>query len=116
MSSKTYVIGQDKNYEGKLSKQVVEDVISKFKKVYEKYSSEKKTIEAFELNGGEGLTAGAKDSWNSFKSWGRKRGIDVIYNTSEDMDKIKLNLRNRLENKNKNMNQLNCKYIIIINK
>ena len=102
MSSKTYVIGQDKNYESKLSKQVVDGVISKFKKLYEKYSSENKTIEAFELNGGEGLTAGAKDSWNSFKSWCRKRGIDVIYNTSADMNKIISNLRIRVENKNRN--------------
>lgn len=30
MSSKTFVIGQDKNYEGKLSKQVVDGVITKF--------------------------------------------------------------------------------------
>lgn len=44
MSSKTIVIGQDKNYEGKLSKQVVDRVIIKFQKLYEKYSSEKKTI------------------------------------------------------------------------
>ena len=102
MSSKTYVIGQDKNYEGKLSKTVVDEVIAKFKKVYEKYSYEKKTIEAFELNGGTGLTAGAEDSWNEFEMQYNKKGIDAIYNTSEDMDKIKLNLRNKLENENKN--------------
>ena len=102
MSSKTLVIGQDKNYEGKLSKTVVDDVISKFKKVYEKYSSEKKTIEAFELNGGEGLTAGAKDSWDSFNSWCNERGINAIYNTSTDMNKITKKLRIRVENKNRN--------------
>lgn len=102
MSSKTIVIGQDKNYEGKLSKQVVDGVIIKFQKLYEKYSSEKKTIEAFELNGGQGLTAGAKDSWNSFKSWCKRKNIDIIYNTSDDIDKIIYNLRERVKNKNKN--------------
>ncbi|TXJ42773.1 hypothetical protein EPJ70_12580 [Brachyspira aalborgi] len=102
MSSKTFVIGQDKNYKGKLPKQVVENAITKFEKVYEKYSSENKTIEAFELNGGTGLTAGAEDSWNEFEMQYNKKGIDAIYNTSEDMDKIKLNLRNKLENENKN--------------
>ena len=102
MSSKTYVIGQDKNYESKLSKQVVDSVIAKFKKVYEKYSSENKTIEAFELNGGEGLTDGAKVSWHAFDMWCRRRGVDVIYNTSADMNKIISNLRIRVENKNRN--------------
>lgn len=102
MSSKTFVIGQDKNYEGKLSKYVVDGVITKFQKLYEKYSSEKKTIEAFELNGGAGLTAGAEDSWHEFECWCRRRGIDAIYNTSDDVNKIISNLRIRVENKNKN--------------
>ena len=102
MSSKTIVIGQDKNYEGKLSKQVVDEVIAKFKKIYEKYSSENKTIEAFELNGGNGLTDGAKVSWNAFYSWCWRRGVDVIYNTSDDMNKITSNLRIRVENENRN--------------
>ncbi len=102
MSSKTYILGQDKNYEGKLSKQIVDSVIEKFKKAYDKYLSENKTIEAFELNGGQGLTAGAKDSWNSFKSWCKRKNIDIIYNTSDDIDKIIYNLRERVKNKNKN--------------
>lgn len=102
MSSKIIVIGQDKNYESKLSKQVVDGIISKFKKVYEKYTSENKTIEAFELNGGNGLTDGAKVSWHAFYMWCRRRGVDVIYNNSADTDKITSNLRIRIENKNRN--------------
>ncbi len=102
MSSKTIVIGQDKNYEGKLSKQVVDGVIAKFKKLYEKYTSENKTIEAFQLKGGEGLTDGAKVSWHAFYMWCRRRGVDVIYDTSADTNKIISNLRIRVENKNRN--------------
>ena len=102
MSSKTFVIGQDKNYKGKLPKQVVENAITKFEKVYEKYSSENKTIEAFELNGGTGLTAGAEDSCNEFEMQYNKKGIDAIYNTSTDMNKITKKLRIRVENMNRN--------------
>ena len=93
----TYIIGQDKNYEKKLSKTVVDDVIRKFKRIFEEYSRNKKIIEAFELNGGEGMTSGAAESWKEFKKWCRKNKVDAIYNTSKDVNNIieyLLNYRN----------------------
>ena len=101
-NTKTYIIGQDKNYEGKLSKTVVDNVIKNFKRVFEEYSRSKKIIEAFELNGGEGMTSGAAESWKEFKKWCRKNKVDAIYNTSSDIDKIIQSLRVRVDNKNKN--------------
>lgn len=67
--SRKRIIGQDKDYDGPLSKTTVENVIRKFKNVYEDENSKPgKPIAGFELNGGERMTKGGQEAWDAFKS------------------------------------------------
>ena len=94
------VIGQDKNYSGKLSKPVVEDAVNKSKILYQDRVYSSSELAGFELNGGIGMTSGASDVWSAFERWCEDRNLIDIYNTKEDMETIKINLRNRIDNKN----------------
>lgn len=94
------IIGQDKNYSGKLSKPVVEDAINKLKILYQDRVYSSSELSGFELNGGIGMTSGASDVWSTFEGWCEDRDLIAIYNTKEDMETIKINLRNKIDNKN----------------
>lgn len=94
------IIGQDKNYKGKLGKQVVQDIVNKLKILYQDRVYPSNELAGFEVNGGTGMTSGACEVWNEFEEWCDNRGLFAIYNTKEDMETIKINLRNKIDNKN----------------
>ena len=95
------MLGQNKEYAGKLSTRVVEDVIKDFKRQYALRGDE---IEGFELDGGFGMVSGAQTKWREFQRFCDERGLKCIYNTEEECDKIRENLINRNNNKNRNRN------------
>ena len=100
--SRKRIIGQDKDYDGPLSKTTVENVVSKFMNIYnEEQSKPGKQISGFELNGGERMTKGGQTAWDGFKDWAAKNNMDAEYNTKQDISFMENTLRNKLKNKNK---------------
>lgn len=98
---KGLVIIQDKNYSSVLPTKQIEDCVAKFKIVYREYlgHSSKKVI-GFELNGGEGMYRPGLKVWNEFIKWCQEKGMNAIYNTSDEVTVIRDNLRYRVDNKN----------------
>ena len=89
----TRVISQDKDINGKLSKASVDSAVSKFKEIQLglKESSDC-PLAGLELNGGDGMTRGAKESWEKFTGWCQEKKLDCEYNSNADLDKILNNL------------------------
>lgn len=102
MTKKGVVYGQDKNYKGKLPTKELEKAINKLKKRYQDHSDDTTDVIGFEINGGEGLTETGNKKMEDFKEWAKNKGMDAEYNSSEDLERMKNNLRNRVDNKNKN--------------
>ena len=105
LSKKNVVYGQDKDTEGKLPKRTMEGIGTKFKRTYNDYQYDTRNIGGFEVNGGDGMTKGALSLWDEFVKWCESRDMIAIYNTNGDVENIKLNLRNRVENKVINENK-----------
>lgn len=95
------IYGQDKNYNGKLSSTAVIEVITKFKRIYDDYVHDNRVLNGFELNGGKGMTKPAAIQWNEFEKWCDEKSIVAIYNSDDDLDTMKNNLRNRVDNRYK---------------
>lgn len=105
MSKRWRVLGQDKDINGRLSKQTVKTTIGKFKEQYaDRYENPNQPIIGFELNGGSGMTEGAYHLWEEFCEWCRERNLDAVYNSISDLLMIKNNLRNQVDNKYQNRN------------
>ncbi|MGB5122382.1 MAG: hypothetical protein WBO13_15445 [Vibrio fluvialis] len=102
MTKKGVVYGQDKNYTGKLPTKELNKAINKLKKRYQDHSDDTTVVIGFEVNGGEGLTKSGNELMNEFKGWCKEKGMDAEYNSNDDLKAIKLNLRNRVDNQNKN--------------
>lgn len=104
-SKRERILGQDKDISGKLGKPAVKNVVGKFKEQYaDRHENPNQPIVGFELNGGTGMTKGGQEVWNDFATWCSERNLDLEYNTNDDLDNIKMNLRNRVDNKLKNKN------------
>ncbi|WP_320034370.1 hypothetical protein [Halarcobacter sp.] len=102
MAKKGLVLGQDKNYTGKLPTKELEKAINKLKVRYQDHSDDTKEVIGFEINGGEGLTKSGLKKMDEFKEWAKKKGMDAEYNSNRDLEIITKILRNRISNKNKN--------------
>ncbi len=97
------VLSQDKDIQGKLGKATVKNAVSKFKEQQLGLKdSDNSPLIGFELNGGDGMTASGQEIWGDFSHWCDDRNLDCEYNTRADLDKMKTNLRNRVDNRNKN--------------
>lgn len=96
------ILGQDKNYDSKIGKRSMEQIVADFKEKLEDNHGSKHPIGGFEINGGKGLTKEAKNVLSDFEKWCDKKNLKVIYNTEAEMDKMQENLQNKLANKNKN--------------
>ena len=101
MAKKGIVLGQDKNYKGKLPTKELKSAINKLKEQYHE-REESINIIGFEINGGTGLTKSGYEAMEKFKEWAIEKGMDAEYNSKSDLDKITQILRNRVDNKNKN--------------
>lgn len=102
MSNRTRVFSQDKDISGKLSKPTVKNVVFKFKEQYaDRKDNTDNPISGFELNGGEGMTKGAKEEWEEFDEWCQSKNMKSIYNTKDELFDVRNRLRNRVDNKNK---------------
>ena len=88
---KKKILIQVKNYKEFLPKGVVDGVIKAFKG---------KKADGYILQGGKGMTKGAKKSWNTFERGAKKTGGFAKYLTSEQVNKIFNNLVNRNKNTN----------------
>lgn len=102
MSKKGIIYGQDKNYSGKLPTKELSKAINKLKKRYHDHSDDNTEVKGFEINGGQGLTKSGNTLMKNFKSWANEQGMDAEYNSSDDLERITQNLRNRNDNKNRN--------------
>lgn len=105
MVKKDIVLGQDKNYSGKIPTKELESAINKLKLQYQEHYDDTTKVIGFEINGGTGLTKKGNDKINEFKDWAKEKGLDAEYNSNSDLDKMKNELRNRVDNKNKNLNK-----------
>lgn len=104
MAKKGVVYGQDKNYTGKLPTKELQKTINKLKKRYQDHSDDTTYVIGFEINGSEGLTKSGNEEMEKFKDWCKEKGMDAEYNSNDDLKALKLNLRNRVDNKNNNKN------------
>ncbi len=102
MAKKGVILGQDKNYTGKLPTKELEKAINKLKVRYQDHSDDSKIVLGFEINGGDDLTKPGHKKMDEFKTWAKKNGLDAEYNSNSDLQKITLELRNRVDNQNTN--------------
>lgn len=102
MAKKGVILGQDKNYTGKLPTKELEKAINKLKVRYQEHSDDSKTVLGFEINGGDDLTKPGHEKMKEFQAWANKKGLDAEYNSNSDLQKITQVLRNRVDNKNTN--------------
>ena len=103
MGKRKRILGQDKDISGKLSKQTVKNTVGKFKEQYaDRHENPNQPIAGFELNGGSGMMKGGQEEWEKFCSWCDENQLIAIYNSNDDLLKMRLNLRNRVDNKCKN--------------
>lgn len=99
---KGVVIIQDKNYNSKLPTMEVKKVIAKFKEIYSDYENHpQKEVIGFELNGGYCMTKSGIEKWEEFKSWCQNKSLDTEYNTNDEVQIIRNELRYRESIKNK---------------
>ena len=103
MSKRKQIIGQDKDINGPLSKTIVGNVIFKFMNYFNNHPDD--NIGGFELNGGEKMTPGAKQEWDSFRSWCQDKKMDAEYNSNSDLETIQNKLRNKVKNIQKTRNR-----------
>ncbi len=101
MGKKGIILGQDKNYKGKLPTKELKSAINKLKEQYQE-RDESINIIGFEINGGTGLTKTGYEEIKKFQEWAKNKGMDAEYNSKFDLDKMTQILRNRVDNKNKN--------------
>ncbi len=102
----TRILQQDKDNSGKLGKNTVKNAVSKFKENYPIYKDSEQPLAGFLLAGGEGMTNGAQEYWkNEFEPWCAEKHLKAEYIPKNQMEKIRDNLRNRVENKNMNKNR-----------
>jgi len=101
MVKKKIILGQDKNYSGKLPTRELKSAINKLKEQYQE-REESINITGFEINGGVGLTKSGYEEMGKFQKWARDKGNDAEYNSKSDLDRMTQILRNRVDNKNKN--------------
>ena len=101
MSKKGIILGQDKNYSGKLPTKELKSAINKLKEQYQE-REESINIIGFEINGGIGLTKTGQEVMTKFRAWAKEKGMDAEYNSKSDLEKMTQILRNRVDNKNKN--------------
>lgn len=100
------ILGQDKDINGKLGKPIVEDAVGKFKEQHaDRHENKNQPIVGFELNGGDGMTRGARAVWDIFCDWCREKQLEAEYNSNEDLKEIKIKLRNSVDNKTYNRNK-----------
>ena len=99
--SKKIILGQDKNYKGKLPTKELKSAINKLKEQYQE-REESINIVGFEINGGMGLTKTGYEEMEKFQKWAKDKDMDAEYNSKSDLDKMTQILRNRVDNKNKN--------------
>lgn len=99
------VLSQDKDYEGKIGKPAMKKMVLDFKEQYKDSLGTKPSIGGFEINGGFGLTKGAQEELDVFKKWCEEKGLFCIYNMNEELEKVRINLSNRVHNTNHNKNQ-----------
>lgn len=101
MANNGTILGQDKNYKGKLPTKELKSAINKLKEQYQE-REESINILGFEINGGEGLTKSGYEEMEKFQKWAKDKGMDAEYNSKSDLDNMTQILRNRVDNKNKN--------------
>jgi len=102
MAKKDIVLGQDKNYTGKLPTKELEKAISKLKNRYRDHDDDSKRIIGFEINGGDDLTSTGHAAMEGFKAWANERKLQAEYNSNDALNKIKNTLRNLVDNNNNN--------------
>ncbi|MBB5337628.1 hypothetical protein [Pectinatus brassicae] len=74
----------------------VKKVIAKFKEIYSDYENHpQKEVIGFELNGGHCMTKSGIEKWEEFKS------LDAEYNTNDEVQLIRNELRYKESIKNK---------------
>ncbi|WP_320971811.1 hypothetical protein [Enterocloster bolteae] len=96
------IVSQDKDNRGKIGQPDMKKIVLNFKDQYNDSLGTSPKIGGFEINGGTGLTKGAQEAYDKFESWCEEKGLDCIYNTSEELDIIRFNLSNRVHNVNYN--------------
>lgn len=97
---KKMILGQDKNYTGKIPTKVLDQAIDKLKKRHQEHYDREMEIVGFEINGGTGLTKTGEESMKRFKEWADERNMQVEYNPNEILDIIRRNLRYEVDKKN----------------
>ena len=102
MGKRKIVLAQNKDYSGKISKPVMEQIVDDFKENIEELESKGKTVAGTVINGGEGLTKGAQEVFDEYTEEMQEKDKFSIYNTNEDVNKIKESLQNKVKNRNKN--------------
>lgn len=100
--SRFQILTQDKDYEGKISKPAMKKIVLDFKEQYKDSLGIKPLIGGFEINGGVGLTKPAQEVFDQFQKWCGEKGLFCIYNNNEELEKIRINLSNRVHNINHN--------------
>lgn len=97
MSKKGVLLIQDKNYDGKIPKRTMEEIISQFKLQYGNYKGNpNRKIVGFMINGGIDLTKGAKVLFDEFYQWCKSREMFVMYNNIFEITVIRNRLRERV--------------------
>lgn len=99
------IVSQDKDKKGKIGEPDMKKVVLNFKEQYNDSLGTSPRIGGFEINGGSGLTKGAQEAFDKFENWCGEKELTCIYNTSEDLEVIRLNLNNRVHNVNHNNNK-----------
>ena len=96
------VLAQNKDYRGKLSKPVMDKILDDFNNNTKELESKGKSVKCYQINGGDGLTKGAQESFDNFSNEVGKNGKFSIYLTNEQVNKLNNSLNNKVSNKNKN--------------
>jgi len=102
MAKKGVILGQDKNYKGKLPTKELEKAINKLKVRLQDHFDDSTKVLGFEINGGDDLTKPGHKKMDEFKKWAKEKNLDAEYNSNSDLKKLTQVLRNRVDNKNKN--------------
>lgn len=104
MANRYRILSQDKDYDGNIGKPAMKKMILDFKEQYKDSLGTKPVIGGFEINGGIGLTTDARKELDNFRDWCEEEDLFCVYNNNEELDKIRINLSNRVHNTNHNKN------------